>query len=210
MDLLCMYLQKCHAMCDVSFSSTWIYIACGRYFTTSSLLSPVFYRKSALGGSTEDYFSSGFFLSCCAGRISWAMLNWDGNSEDCHHGPNLEGNGSWPLSFVHSPFTIMFVIGLKIALFSLPSLLNFSYLDRFRILLSAFPHLLRWSWDFFWSVNVVNLFYCIVLSFFFIIYWWIQFSNGLFRLSYSCSWVNLSCYLSPNCPWLFDGVRQPH
>ena len=166
MDLLCMYLQKCHAMCDVSFSSTWIYIACGRYFTTSSLLSPVFYRKSALGGSTEDYFSSGFFLSCCAGRISWAMLNWDGNSEDCHHGPNLEGNGSWPLSFVHSPFTIMFVIGLKIALFSLPSLLNFSYRDRCRILLSAFPHLLRWSWDFFWSVNVVNLFYCIVFFFY--------------------------------------------
>ena len=165
MDLLCMYLQKCHAMCDVSFSSTWIYIACGRYFTTSSLLSPVFYRKSALGGSTEDYFSSGFFLSCCAGRISWVMLNWDGNSEDCHHGPNLEGNGSWPLSFVHSPFTIMFVIGLKIALFSLPSLLNFSYRDRCRILLSAFPHLLRWSWDFFWSVNVVNLFYCIVFFF---------------------------------------------
>ena len=45
------------------------------------------------------------------------MLNGDGNSEDCHHGPILEGNGSWPLSFVHSPFTIMFVIGLKIAFF---------------------------------------------------------------------------------------------
>ena len=39
------------------------------------------------------------------------MLNGGGNSEDCRHGPDLEGNGSWPLSFMHSPF--MLVVSFK-------------------------------------------------------------------------------------------------